>query len=65
MSGLCVLEKSEEFGSSSSLDLKITSVNDIWKAYLFEYDLPFVKGAKFIILGGNHVKVSGSIRALL
>lgn len=62
--GPCVLEKSEEFGSSSSLDLKITSVNAIWKAYFFEYDLPFAEGAKFTILGGNHVKASSSIRGL-
>lgn len=59
-----VLEKSEEFGSSSSLDLKIAPVNGIWKAYLFKHGLPFVKGAKFIILGGNHVKVSWFVGVL-
>lgn len=45
-------------------DIKIAPVNGIWKAYHFEYNLPLVNGAKFIDLGGNHVKVSWFIRAL-
>lgn len=45
-------------------ELKIAAVNSFWKAYSFEYSLSLVKGAKFIILGGNHEKVSWFIRAL-
>lgn len=44
MLGPRILQKSEEFGSSSPLDLKIVSVSGIWKAYLFEYSLLLVKG---------------------
>lgn len=45
-------------------DIKIAPVNSFWKAYSIECTLSLEKGAKFIILGGNHEKVSWFIRAL-